>query len=131
LLGTILSRQRSKTPTQPFFLLQQSLWGHSVAFVNQKTLKSHVLDRFPAPLEIQEDFWYRISSTTKARRLAVAINSLTRSIEGLFPMHCPLALPVAMDAFSVRFSLAIRLFALAFEEAYVTGSIASSAKISS
>jgi hypothetical protein len=52
LLGTILSRQRSKTPTQPFFLLQQSLWGHSVAFVNQKTLKSHVLDRFPAPLEI-------------------------------------------------------------------------------
>ncbi|KAJ5311999.1 hypothetical protein N7508_002829 [Penicillium antarcticum] len=51
--------------------------GYGVAFVNQTTLTSYVLDTFPVTFDVQEGVWYRISSTVQAGRLAVSIHNHT------------------------------------------------------
>ncbi|KAJ5727471.1 hypothetical protein N7493_005291 [Penicillium malachiteum] len=48
--------------------------AHGVNFVNQTTLTSYKLASFQVPFDVQEDVWYRISTSVRSGRLAVSLN---------------------------------------------------------
>ncbi|KAJ5690437.1 hypothetical protein N7462_004829 [Penicillium macrosclerotiorum] len=47
-----------------------------VSFVNQTTLISYKLASFSVPFDVQEDVWYRISTTVRSGNLAVSLNQI-------------------------------------------------------
>ncbi|KAJ6030982.1 hypothetical protein N7540_001714 [Penicillium herquei] len=48
--------------------------AHGVNFVNQTTLTTYKLASFQVPFDVQEDLWYRISTSVRSGRLAVSLN---------------------------------------------------------
>jgi hypothetical protein len=48
--------------------------AHGVNFVNQTTLTSYKLASFQVPFDVEEDVWYRISTSVRSGRLSVSLN---------------------------------------------------------
>ncbi|KAJ5724977.1 uncharacterized protein N7483_006334 [Penicillium malachiteum] len=50
--------------------------AHGVNFVNETTLTSYKLASFQLPFDVEEDVWYRISTSVRSQGLAVSLNQI-------------------------------------------------------
>ncbi|KAJ0423195.1 hypothetical protein BJY00DRAFT_310324 [Aspergillus carlsbadensis] len=79
--GILLNLAGNYPPETTFSNTNQTLFppstvslSYGVSFVNQTTLSSYQLDRFPVPFEVQEGAWYRVSTKVRSGYLSVSLN---------------------------------------------------------